>query len=419
MSQRPDEARHGAVRRWVLASTVAALGGCFSRPQPPACEPADNSTPGLEIAGRTVAWPQGMRLGFADPASTVAMPELLDVSGTNLIAPPAGCTEEDRLGVALYPMFSAFAAPTLNNFTNRSLQLVVEGPAYAVVEVGWERPYSCAGGPSSATGTTRFGLFPDGRIVRTDRVTVSSVPLAFTTCEDPSCNSDTFLLTTYTAFDEAHLMAWATIPTVPGPQAPVEVPFMDGTLNIGDGGCVVDRSGGRVALRWDDYGAPPHRRRARSEQAQRAMPMHREVVLVLDMENVSLGEPLPIEASAARTTMILDRGGQRTCAELLARAEALPLSGDLEIDGTLVPLGADQVYDASAGPAHAGPVTVRAAGQVAPGAVIALGLEATSLTTSRAPDGVIWQRDETTGVFHVWFRDGISAGETITITPAC
>jgi hypothetical protein len=119
--------------------------------------------------GRTLIETAIYRLRFENEGWR--MPESLelvrDVSEAEWLAYNAPYNE-DGLGVSLYPEYFVNADP--DQVVGSGTRTVpVAGPVKAVVEVTWEGPALC-GGATPVTGTSRFTFFPDGRIVRVERV---------------------------------------------------------------------------------------------------------------------------------------------------------------------------------------------------------------------------------------------------------
>lgn len=403
------------------------LTGCFSKPEltprdgaaPDAidasCTPTQPGDRGLQATTSstpTVTWPEGMQLRFGNPSQTVAMPDFVAVTGTNLLAgpQPSQCGTEDQAGVAIFPVFTASPTSLASTFVYSTLDRIIVGPAYSEYTVHWSRDFTCGSVTSRASGNSIFSLFPDGRILRNDTI----APANMATPLDGSCDctaADTamaFFVTSYLALQRDRLASFAT----PG-SSEAGVPPTGPDMVMQTAGCVVETGGspGRLAVVFE--GPSPPRGRIRSVGIGAAA----ELVFVHDLFS---GPALAANALyGRRTTMLMSPSNGRTCDQLFAAATATwpPISiGPAGGAGGIVNLTLQGVHvDPTE---YAGPITVTASnGDVPPGLVISVRLPGTSITTSRTAE-VIWQR-EADGRFIVWLGNGLSAGETITITPEC
>ncbi len=408
-----------------VAALTLVLAGCFSKPGPPGmaldAPPIDACVPSVSAPGLTsttsltptVMWPDGMQLQFGDVTTNIPMPTFLSLSGMNVLAQPqtAQCGTEDRVGVAVFPSFAVSNASQASLYTLNSLDRNVVGPAYSEYTVHWGRTFVCDGISSAASGNTIFSLFPDGRIVRNDTVTMDAATLHDSCDCTPGTTATGFLVTAYLAVQRDQFMAYswsgATETTVPGPMA---------DLNDEQGACVVEpgTNPGRLAIAWETPTTVPARTRLRSV-GPLGSPMA-ALVFVYDMIS---GSSLAGGSFGGRTTMVMSRGNARMCPQLHAAATATwpPISiGPVGMALDVVNSTDQRVHvDTNQ---YAGPITVRATnGAVPAGLVISVKLPGTGLTTSRT-DGVVWQR-EPDGRTFIWFRDGLVQGESITITPDC
>lgn len=397
------------------AALLLGVAGCFSKP-PFREECPVNESPGMAIAGQRVSWPSLPGAPFielGDETIGVPMPTALSLSGGTSILPPVpegsvACQTEDRVGIAMYPLFQA--SGNAAGFSAMSLTKVATGPAYTSWSIHWAHDLTCGGNPNQARGDTRFSMFPDGRIVRSDAVTAStSSTVAVADC--PRCMPSTeFILTTYIAFARERLRAIRLLPATIEEAVPMD---FDGTPTANEGGCIVDTADARMTVLWDR--PSPAGALATRFRVVTATPGRSEAVFVADLlRSPSIAAP---SDRALRTTMVMGAPSQGTCDELLARARAVQNFPAITADGATIAAAPDGSYPLGD---RAISVALHAQGAaVPPGFVIEVRMPGTSLQTSRDPADVIWQHDPATGTFHVFFRGGLPTDETITLTSGC
>ena len=371
-----------------------------------------------------------MQIGFADPTQTVPMPDLFTLGDPlrNLLpAHSPGCQAEDQIGIASFPFFAAAATGMVDSFTVRDLQTVVDGPAYVQLLTRWARPFAC-GNPavaSVASGETRWGFFPDGRIVRNDSALGSSVPINLRDCTVPAqrcVSGDTYLLTSYFSFAHDEVAGVAVLPSTTEAAPPMTQTPNGNTQAIQQGGCVAAAAGGRLALRWDAFSNVQDTRFRNVPAAED------QLVFVADMYEEQTSSPTPINVPttvhSVRTTLVMDASGATACGALQNRAAAVAIQQPVSIsDATRsnvqVPFDLQQVYSADATP-FASEVTVRTdAGVIGGGFVISLAMPGTRIRTNRDAAAVIWHHAPAEGRFYLWFRDELTTAEPIVITSGC
>lgn len=398
------------------AALVVVLAGCFSKPgfsgsgsgsddasgQCTALPP--NPTPGLiaVAATREVTWPQGFRLRFGQSAMSLPMPELLTLGGGDILGSSTECSFEDKLGVAVYPVFMGSAGSISSGFSSASFTVRVAGPAFQQYRVMWSRGTFC--GQGQLTGESVFSLFPDGRIVRNDSISPPTGTTSASNCVNcAGAVGGTFVATSYLALD---LAQFHDLQLTTGTR---EDPLPGNDSTAAEGGCAVTvNASGRIALRWDRYegSGPQFATRVRSIQSK--------LVLVADLARGLVLTQTPLRV---RTTMVLD-ANDATCSTLNERtlrvASAMPIS----FGGTAVSLDPSEVYAATA--EVAGPFVVRTNTDVPGGFVISFPSAGhTAIATDRDPSRVIWQFDQATQRFYVWFHDPLTSATPVTITPGC
>lgn len=411
------------------AAIVVLLAGCFSKPGAPGvpvdappdvpggCTPTQPSAPGMTLnaARDAITIQPGMTFSFADESMTVPMPERITLNDVNFLATREVCTIEDQAGIAMYPSFQISPGTGVSATPVRSLVRRVTGPAYSEFRVRWQRDLMCSVA-TTAEGETSFSMFPDGRIVRTDTVVPSnsSTPVTAANCVCMGGGTD-FLITSFYAFERDVLAAFARINQ--GFQ-----PFPTNQITGESGGCVTLEAGGAVALFWDLFTGesptmPPTRIRSATNLA--AEPDHRVFAFVYDLHTGPIQEGLSV---GVRTTMMLDADAS-TCTTVSNRAVAKAVQPPITVAAvgganSLVTANGFGLYDDVT--PHLEPVTISVgpAGSVPAGFAVTMSLPGTAISTNRPADDVIWQR-ESDGRFYIWFREGLSGTDTITITPEC
>lgn len=407
-----------------FAGILLLAAGCFSKPAAPVTDagldasdadalgdaPRCTSTAaGLsyDAGRREIQWPTtGMYLAFGDPAQGAPMPVALAVTDLDLVADPEGCMLEDQIGVAVYPSYHVAAG---NGAVGGSLVHEVSGPAYQQFTVTWSVSSWCVN--ASGSGSSTFGVFPDGRIVRRDSVMPSSASFMAPMCT--GCPNNTpasaFVVTTYTALEHDRLGWLATY------EAQTETllteSLRDTNTNLPvSGGCVVDDNQGRLAVISDQ--ATRNDQRVRVQE--NAMTSHWEVVFVNDL--VEATGLTGGQAHQVRTTYLLAPTGT-TCMALFQRADAVRSLPALEIPGASIPAGDDQIYHLGDQPLPLQLSTVAPNG-IPAGFTISVVLDGVSAieVPGLGANDVIWQRDPATDTFHVWFRHPVGMGQQVTIT---
>ncbi len=354
-------------------------------------------------------------LAFADETSTVPMPTRLTLNDTNFLASRETCSIEDQSGIAMYPSFQMSPGAGLLNTPVHSLLRMVTGPAYSQFRVNWRRSFTC-NVANVAEGETFFSVFPDGRIVRNDVVLPSNspTPVNGTGCACQGAGGPDFFVTSFYAFERARIAQFARINqgfgAFPGPVLPGEL-----------GGCFTLTSGGAVALYWDFVNSElptPAPTRLRSATNLNAEPDHLVLSFIYDLHLGEIQQGLNV---GVRTTMVLDPD-EDDCIRLSNRTVAKADQPAIQITGAAAPstviANGFGVY--SDPMPHDGPVTITVgpAGPVAAGFAVTMFLPGTAISTNRPAGDVVWQR-EGDGRFYIWFREGLSGAETITITPEC
>ena len=395
--------------------------GCFSKPEfrpgdggsDDACAafPA-NQTPGLSTTGATVSWPALPSAPFIELGNEtggVPMPRVLSLSGVNVLS-TAGqvCEAEDRMGVAMYPVFQATAEAT--GFVGMSLTKTVTGPAFASWRVNWTHDLACGGPTNRAAGESRFAMFPDGRIVRTDIITPSLMgPVSVVNCLSCMPSSE-FLVTSFTAFARSTLTA---VQRAPGTVETAVPATADEAVTNSDGGCIVDTNQARLAVLWDQrMPAATNTTRFRVVPGFGGAP---EVVLVADLLRAPMVDTM--QQRSIRTTMVMGAPNAGSCSTLIARAHAVQAFPTITIDGDQRSASPDGTYVTGE---RGSTIQIHTLGSaVPPGFLVEARMPGTSLHTSRREEDVIWHHEPATGTFYIFFKNGLGSDETISISSGC
>lgn len=173
-----------------------AIAGCYSKPtfQGDGDGGDDGggsgTLAGVSVVGNGLSDPITVRgpefeLGFPD-TSLVHLPDRLMVGDVNVLGRIADCPNEDAVGFAVYPALSVSANEGPMGITSTPTVLAM-GPAFGQVRVSFAASFVCSG-PQTITGSATFTAFPDGRIVRSDRITPSTSTLSAGAC---GCGSAT------------------------------------------------------------------------------------------------------------------------------------------------------------------------------------------------------------------------------------
>jgi hypothetical protein len=129
------------------------------------------------------------------PASSFHYPDQLRIGTSDVLSTSTACNEESLVGMDLYPV-SRFSSDSAATGETASATIILAGPVVAKVAVSWSWQAAAQCAPSrTVTGHSSFTLFPDGRLVRFDELTTPSAS------SQTPCDCDTaaqgFLLTAY------------------------------------------------------------------------------------------------------------------------------------------------------------------------------------------------------------------------------
>ena len=391
---------------------------------PIACTPSKPSAPGMIVdtnpANTTVTMLDGSSIGFRNVLNRYPFPDRLVVAGQNLVATPEGCQFEDQVGVSAYPVYSVGAQPVTAGNITHVLDVLVQGAAYTLLETHWTIPIPsvCGSSQTMGAGNTTWAFFPDGKVVRNDVITptVSSAITASPTCNCMGATGATnFLVTSYTTFEASRLSAVTRA-------GDAEQQTLPGSIQNARGACARGMAGGKVAVYWDRLdGNDPAPTPTRLRRDTNFSTNHEIFAFVYDMVTfVNMASTMTAGMSYGIRTHMLLHSGTSPCTELLTEVESFAAAQQLMITpsgGTPLPVdyGRDGFFDDMT--AHAGPVTIRGAAPA--GFAVRLRFTGyTAVSTDRAADRVVWQR-EMDGSFTVFFVDGLGPTTPITVTPEC
>jgi len=334
------------------------------------------------------------------PASGFQYPDQLHIGTADVLGNATSCNEESLVGMDAYPI-ARFSADSLATGETASATIVLGGPVVAKVAVSfsWQAAASCA--PNrTVTGHSTFTLFPDGRLVRFDELTTPAAA-SQTNCD---CDSGApgFFLTAYVTFVPGVMVTSSTgDPIVPSTGAGTTLPQLScahangWAIGIAEqlAGRTKEATGGGIALTTD-----------------------------LDASgSTSL-------SSGTRSTVTAYQIGTGNCTQLIASiAHYMNATGpQLRVRNTgsfddTIGTERDGMYGGDNGtaaglPTGPGTLTLTTADTIPAG--WALWVSGTTLlppsaAPARTGDWYKIQNGTTDSI--IWFRDGLTSGETITV----
>jgi hypothetical protein len=426
--------------KWLLA---VALAGCFGKPgfthrdaptadgdaadanDAPACTSSKPSATGMVVdtnpANTTVTFLDGSQIGFESVFNRYPMVDRLFVAGQNLVATEeTNCSIEDRVGVAVYPVYNVGPeSPTGNGI--HGLDIDRSGPALTVLRTQWSYPLPAACGANAVgVGNTSWAIYPDGKVVRNDTIVPSdNGPLmaGINNCNCGGANGVTgFIVTSYTTLEVSRLMA------VTRAGEPTDATTIPATSMGAEGACARGTTGGAIAMWWDRLdNQDPSPAPTRLRNGMNGATGHQFFALVYDMVAASPETTLIAQDASfgIRTHMLLSAGA-RACTDLLDDVDsfaALPPITIRQTTGSPMQINASPHSVFEDARAFTGPVEI--SGTLPPGFALSLRFPGfTAVSTDRAMERVIWQRNSD-GSFILFFRDGLSSGTPIRVTPEC
>jgi hypothetical protein len=327
-----------------------------------------------------------MQLGADDG---IGMPTGLFIDGENRIGRTGGCPTESGVGIAVTPAFTAVATAFggAANLADEGLRVEWSGPVIAKLRVAWRGRYQCPG-PQEAHGVSTFTIFPDGRIVRHDEATPSTSDLAGApVCGCSSGGATSFSFTSFWTFAPgAQNVRRDGSPAAPGSNKP--------------DGCVI-YPGHMIGLAW----SPP------SASATRLETPGGTSAYVHDLAPLAAPTLSATPRQVSSALLLSRQTSPASCAEVLAALDGVPvLVGGMTMFPDLAGVYVDERR-------HAAPIEISAPRRVPPFAISLEVGDFAAVARSSPPDGDWYylQRDGQRTLF--WFRDGLDAGESITIEP--
>jgi hypothetical protein len=124
-------------------------------------------------------------------------PSSLQIANNELmVTPQVGCAEERAAGIALYPAIRIDSA-TAGSVGLGEVHIDLAGPGVAKVALDWTAMFPCGGSTGLANGRTTFTMFGDGRVNRSDYLAIPGQPSS-TDCD---CGGDdAWYLSSYFTF---------------------------------------------------------------------------------------------------------------------------------------------------------------------------------------------------------------------------
>ena len=217
---------------------------------------ADQATASMSGTSVCASGP-GYALRF--PARGFHYPDQLRIGTHDVLGTSSACNEEDRAGITAYPL-PRFSSDSTASGETATATILLAGPVVAKVAVSWSWHAAAACATGTFTGSSTFTLFPDGRLVRSDQLTTPAVA-AYTPCDCGSA-AQAFFVTAYMAFDPSLTIKNQSGSTVaPGTAYGTDLPALvcasgsDWAIGVAQAGHSRGRivTGGAVAL-TEDFG---------------------------------------------------------------------------------------------------------------------------------------------------------------------
>jgi len=395
----------------VTAVVVAAVSttGCFDIPpyQP------QTSVSYIDDKGGGGGTAKGADFSLHFAGGGFHLPDKLTIGSIDDVLGHAseGCHDENEVGITIAPTLRINADSKATQVTN-GLMPVLRGPAAVQVKLDWASQFACTDNSSVLPkGTSTFTVFPDGRIVRDDRLDDPNpqsppAPVADVCICDPNeMTTSGFTVSSYWTLAQEHFQSLyspdpTTFPIMAEITSPSTACIAGDAFQVGFAWPTMDQStihGAGTLIAFGRYNI---------------------------INNTGMLDTFPWENSLA---MFIERGGN--CMTTLAHAKAYntPSTSALSINGSQ-PISAS-IHDGIYGGAGAnGPPGIR----VTADRVELTGTVGNSfavwLQFPHAVDALRATLPGMTGPWYVpqqvandswivWFRDALSANQTITIEP--
>lgn len=335
------------------------------------------------------------------PATSFHYPDQLHIGTADVLGTSTACAEESLIGMVAFPM-SRFASDSSAIPDQASATIILGGPVVSKVVVNWSQPLvpPCASS-GAVTGLSTFTLFPDGRLIRYDQLTTPSLMSQNCDCDGTGLG---FYLTSYVTFTPTVTITKQTGEVIPSSSGggtmldPLVCASANGwTIAIAEQlvGRVRDATGGGIAVTSDIDGTG----------------------------STSL-------SAGTRGTLTAYQIGNDMCAKLLA-----PIAQFMNVTGpqlhvqqtasgfdTTIGTGRDGIYGGDDGMGNGlptggpGALTLTTTDTIPPGwALWVSGLTFGQPSASPSRSGEWFKIQTVAGGSIIWFRDGLGAGDTITV----
>ena len=358
---------------------------------------ADQATASMSGSAICAAGP-GYVLRF--PAAGFRYPDQLHIGTADVLGTATSCNEESLVGIDLYPI-TRFSVDSPVSGETASATIVLGGPVVAKVAVtwSWQAQVSCA--PNrTVRGDSTFTLFPDGRVVRFDELTTPAAP------SQTNCDCDTgapgFFLTAYLTFEPSVMVSSSTgDPVIPTTGAGMMLPMLSCAYGNGWAIGIAEQLAGRVKNATGGG-----------------------IVLTTDLDasgSTSL-------SSGTRSTVTAYQIGTGNCMQLIGSiAHYMNVTGpQLRVRNaggfdTMIGTERDGMYGGDNGsaaglPTGPGTLTLTTPDTIPPGwALWVRGTTVLAPSAMPARTGDWFKIQNGTNESIIWFRDGLTSGETITV----
>lgn len=383
--------------------------GCFSVP-PYAPEEAVTFTAagaGGVVAGN-LASSLPFELHFPD-GDGFRFPNALKIAGADVLGhdPGQACSQADELGILFSPsprISATGGAPRVTNI----LTPVLPGPAVVQMKLDWATRLQCNGARSPG-GTSTFTVFPDGRIVRYDKIAdPSSSEISGTLCSCGEPQADFAISTFWTlARDAFSKFRYSGEPDVMMP-----LPNAGAEISNNPGWSCVDDGARQVVFAWSNNNG------VRIRGHDRLIQLGFQFMI-----NASMLGAFSLEHGSA-----LFIGRSTGCTDAIARARAYHEPSMLTVNGVTVPLSLrDRIYGGDLGDGTLPGIELQKLDHFELTGAVTTSY-AVWLRFPRAVDAVRAVRVGAMGVWYVpqrvddrswiiFFKDPLQLGQTIKIEP--
>lgn len=393
-----------AVKSAVFGAAAAVLAaGCFDVPPfaPAGAVAFEERGTGGVVTGTAGTLP--FTLHFAE-GNGFHFPDQLLVGETDVFGhhAAAGCFEEDEVGIIIDPT-PRLSANSGANIVRNVLEPVLRGPAAVQVKLDWATSFPCNQN-RAPNGTSTYTVFPDGRIVRFDRFSDSSMsPISPSLC---SCGdtAQLFDISTYWTLTRTGSLGLFTRATDEVQELPI-----DGQAISNQSAACIDRGAQQISFGWAE-GPGQHVIRGRE-------PL------------VGFGRELEIGATTLTAFEYTDGSalfiGASGCDDGMKRAIGHADPDPLKVGDTLVmPSPRDGIYGGATASGEAG-LVVPASGSVEVEGPLGTSF-AVWVRFAGGTDAVRATLESKSGAWYMpqrvddrswilWFREGLSQGQKIKI----